>query len=61
MDQTPISSGLKSNFSDLKDALHDACAVKNHCSHRVTRDKKRFKSSELNTLTPLQFLKNNDS
>jgi len=56
MNQTQLDIALKSNFTDFEDAIHDACATENNCTHIITRDKKGFTQSKLTVLTPLQFL-----
>jgi predicted nucleic acid-binding protein len=60
MDQEQLDIALTSNFSDFEDALHNACATENNCTHIITRDKTGFRSSKLRVLTPLQFLNQHD-
>jgi len=57
MNQNQLNTAFKSKISDFEDALHDACAVDNNCTHIISRNRKGFKKSQLKLLTPLQFLK----
>jgi predicted nucleic acid-binding protein len=60
MDQEQLDIALISNFSDFEDALHNACATENYCTHIITRNKNGFRNSKLRVLTPLQFLNQHD-
>lgn len=61
MTQGQLTASFQSGFTDFEDALHNACATQNQCTHIITRDKKGFKKSDLSVLTPALFLRQYDS
>lgn len=61
MTQSQLDTSFQSGFVDFEDALHNACAIENQCTHIITRDKKGFKKSYLKVLTPTLFLTQYDS
>ena len=48
-----ISSG---DFLDFEDGLQYFSALKANCKHIITRDLKDFKTAEISSLTPTEFL-----
>lgn len=61
MNQSQLDLAIQSSFNDFEDALHDASAIENNCTHIITRDRKGFKKSQLIILTPALFLKQHEA
>ena len=51
-----IERSLTSNFSDFEDGFQYFSALKANCTHIITRDLKDFKSADISSLTPTEFL-----
>jgi predicted nucleic acid-binding protein len=56
LDEIIIEKSLTSNFSDFEDGLQYFSALKTNCKHIITRDLKDFKSADISSLTPTEFL-----
>jgi len=56
LDEIIIEKSLTSNFTDFEDGLQYFSALKANCKHIVTRDLKDFKNSEIQVMTPTEFL-----
>lgn len=56
LDKKAVSSALKSNFSNLEDAIQNYCAESNNVKILITRRHKDYKSSGLSIMSPALFL-----
>lgn len=54
--EAEIDKALFSNFNDFEDAVQHYCALKNNCDYIITRDLKDFKNSEIQVMSPTEFL-----
>lgn len=55
-----VIQSLNSNFNDFEDALQNyAAEYSNNISTIITRNKKDYKNSKLNVVTPTEYLKVN--
>ncbi len=55
--QIDIDKSLHSDFTDFEDGVQYYAALRNNCSHIITRDNKDFKYSEIPVLAPSEFIK----
>lgn len=54
--EVEIDKALYSKFNDFEDAVQHYCALKYKCDYIITRDLKDFKNSEIQVMTPIEFL-----
>ena len=53
-----LRDALKSDFKDFEDAIQNSIAIEsNSISSIITRNKKDYKSSDLNVFTPKEYLR----
>lgn len=56
MDKNQLKSSLTIRATDLEDVLQYSCALYNKCDLIVTRNVRHYKFSEIEVLTPKEFL-----
>jgi predicted nucleic acid-binding protein len=56
VDKNVILNALNSGLSDFEDAVQIQCAVLNHISIIIARNKSDFKTKEISVYTPDEFL-----
>jgi len=56
-DKDIVKKALLSDFSDFEDAVQNYSAEASYCDIIITRNKKDYKESDLQILTPSEFLK----
>ena len=54
--QIEIEKALYSKFNDFEDAVQHYCAIKYNCDYIITRNLKDFKNSEIQVMSPTEFL-----
>lgn len=56
VDQSNIMKALDSGFLDFEDAVQHYCALENGCDSIVTRNVEDYRDSEIEVLTPREFV-----